>query len=277
MMEAKLFRIGEMAQLFHLSVSSIRHYERLGLLTPEYIDPATGYRYFSTRQFDRFNSIRYLRTLDMPLEEIADFLQNRDVDKIEEKLRVQQQVVAEKQRELARVQRKIENRLHQLNEAQAAVLGRIEEVQLPPCRLFWVDGELTIRDYHDMELPTIHLAHSQQEAVIFLGKVGVGITAGHLEAGEFSRYDGVFLTLDEEDSFAGTPLCLGAERGVRVRFRGSHPEAAAQYRALMEYLHRRCLRPSGFSREITVIDYGFTNDPDKFITEISIPVRSQES
>ena len=39
-----LFQIGDMARLFDLSVSSIRHYEALGLLTPEYIDPATGYR-----------------------------------------------------------------------------------------------------------------------------------------------------------------------------------------------------------------------------------------
>ena len=82
----ELFQIGEMARLFHLSVSSIRHYETLGLVTPERIDPDTGYRYYSVRQFEAFNTIRYLRTLDMPLPEIADFLRNRDVDKIEEKL-----------------------------------------------------------------------------------------------------------------------------------------------------------------------------------------------
>ena len=78
----KLFQIGDMAKLFHLSVSSIRHYEALGLIMPEYIDPDTGYRYYSTRQFEAFNAVLYLRALDMPLSEIADFLQNRDVEKI---------------------------------------------------------------------------------------------------------------------------------------------------------------------------------------------------
>ena len=29
----------------------------------------------------------------------------------------------------------------------------------------------------------------------------------------------------------------------------------------------------GFSREITLIDYGITNDPEKFVTEICIPVK----
>ena len=83
----QLFSIGEMAKIFHLSVSSLRHYEALGLVTPEYVDPSTNYRYYSVRQFEPLNTIRYLRALDMPLTEIADFLQNRDVEAIEEKLR----------------------------------------------------------------------------------------------------------------------------------------------------------------------------------------------
>lgn len=38
----KLFSIGDVAKLFHLSVSSLRHYEDVGLLIPEYIDPDSG-------------------------------------------------------------------------------------------------------------------------------------------------------------------------------------------------------------------------------------------
>ena len=30
---------------------------------------------------------------------------------------------------------------------------------------------------------------------------------------------------------------------------------------------------TGFSREITLIDYGITNDPEKFVTQISITVK----
>ena len=69
----QLFSIGEVARLFHMSVSSLRHYESLGLLSPEYINPDSGYRYYSTRQFEVLNTLRYLRALDMLLPEIADF------------------------------------------------------------------------------------------------------------------------------------------------------------------------------------------------------------
>ena len=81
-------------------------------------------------------------------------------------------------------------------------------------------------------------------------------------------------------------LCLNA-RGCDVTvlpettcaavcFRGSHPEAPAQYARLMDYLRAHALAPADFSREITMIDYGLTSDPDKFVTEIRIPVRAAE-
>ena len=138
MENAGLFSIGQMAKWFHLSQSSIRYYEKSGLLTPEYVDPDTGYRYYSTRQFEVFNTIRYLRALDMPLPQIADFLQNRDVARIEEKLRQQKQEVGRRKQALERIERKIDNRLHQLSDAQALPLGQIEQLESEPCRLFWI-------------------------------------------------------------------------------------------------------------------------------------------
>lgn len=42
MSEKKLFSIGDVARLFHISVSSLRHYENVGLLAPEYTDPSSG-------------------------------------------------------------------------------------------------------------------------------------------------------------------------------------------------------------------------------------------
>lgn len=268
----KRFQIGDVAKLFHLSVSSLRHYEELGLVAPEWIDPDTGYRYYSTRQFEALNTIRYLRVLDMPLAEIADFLQNRDVDKIEEKLRQQREAVMEKQRELQLIQRKIDNRLRQLQEARTSPLNAIQLVHCPPCQIIWIEDSLKIRDFFDMEPPIRRLEESQSEALVFLGKVGVGISPEHLLSDRFERYDGVFLVLDQEDRFQGEAIQLPETDCVSVHFRGSHQEAPEQYRRLMAYIRRRGLEVAGFSREITIIDYGITNDTEKFVTEIKIPV-----
>ena len=268
----ELFRIGEVARLFHLSVSTLRHYERLGLVTPERVDPDTGYRYYSARQFEALNTVRYLRALDMPLEEISDFVHNRDLDNIQAKLRQQRETVARKRAELERVQRKIDARLEQLEEARHCDLDHIRLVEAAPCRIVWVGGSLTIRDYHDMELPVSRLSRDEEEAVVFLGKVGLGLSVQALERGEFDRYDGIFLVLDRADRFAGETVDLPGGRCAQVRFRGSHREAPAQYRRLMDFLAEENLRPAGFAREITLIDYGVTDDPSQFVTEITVPV-----
>ena len=272
MEEQKLFQIGEVARLFHLSVSSLRHYEAAGLLTPEYVDPSSHYRYYSVRQFEVLNTIRYLRALDMPLAEIAAFLKNRDIPVMEEKLRQQKAIVAEKARELKRIERKIDNRLQQLSDAQRSVCGQVRRDRLRPCRIAWVKRPLKIRNALDMEAPIRELEGDRSEAVVFLGKVGVGISAEDLCAGRFDEYDRVFLVLDQEDRFDGETVTLPEAPCVSIRFRGGHAEARTFYERLLSYIRENDLEVAGFSREITMVDYGLTSDTEKFVTEISIPV-----
>ena len=271
---SKLFRIGDIAELFNLSVSTLRHYEKTGLVEPEYIDPQTGYRYYSTRQFEPLNTIRYLRALDMPLPEIADFLKNRDIDIIEEKLQKQKKAVIEKQQKLKLIERKINNRLRQIKDAQNSDFDVIKLVQSHAGRMVLMEGPLKLESMFDMETPIRKLEQSQAQGVVFLGKVGVGISEEHLREGRYEVYDKYFLLLDDEENFVGRVISFPQTLCVSVRFRGSHNEAPQQYRRLNEYIESHGLEINGFSREITMIDYGITSDTEKFVTEISIPVAS---
>lgn len=268
----KLFPIGEVSKLFHISVSSLRHYENIGLLTPEYVSPDSGYRYYSAGQFEVLNTIRYLRALDLPLSEIEDFLKNRDIGLIEKKLRQQKQTVLQKRRELERIERKIDHRLNWLSDAQSVPLDTVSLIRTPACRIVWMDDAMKIDGALDMEAPIRRLDRSDAEAVVFLGKVGLGISAEHLIEGKTRRYDGIFLMLDNEDIYNEDTLTLPEMQCVRLRFCGSHTEAPEHYDKLLAYIADHSLRISEFSREITLIDYGVTNDPEKFVTEICIPV-----
>lgn len=268
-----LFSIGDVAKLFHLSVSSLRHYENVGLVTPEYIAPDSGYRYYGARQFEVLNTIRYLRALDMPLTEIADFLGNRDVERMEEKLLFQKQTVIAKQEKLKRIERKIDNRLRMIADAKNSVFDTVQLIHKNKCRMVWVSDSLKIRGFLNMETPIRKLEQEQAEAVVFLGKVGVGIAVENLKKGCFDCYDGIFLVLDEEDCFVGETTEISETLCVSIRFHGSHAEAPEQYRKLLSYIKSHKLEISGVSREITMIDYGLTGDLSKFVTEISIPVK----
>ena len=271
-----LFSIGEVAKMFHLSVSTLRNYEKIGLVSPAYISSESGYRYYSTEQFEILNMVRYLRTLDMPLCEIESFLKNRDIECMEEKLRQQKKIVIQKQQELKRIEQKIEHQLNRLKDAQSVELDKVTLIKLPETRIVWMDNPLKIEGFLDMEMPIRKLDQSDVEAVVFLGKVGVGISEKHLQTGQIEKYDGAFLVLDQEDIYSGKTSILPETLCVRIRFRGSHPEAAEQYRILLDYIKKKELEIVGFSRELTLIDDGVTSDKEKFVTEICIPVRENK-
>lgn len=155
----------------------------------------------------------------------------------------------------------------------AEPLVEIALIHSPALRLFWIDTALTAPDYSALELSTSRLAAAQAEALVFLGKVGFSVSQEHLNEGSFGQYDGEFLVLDEADRFTGDVIDLPASLCACVRFRGHHAESPAQYRRLMQFIRKEGYTAAGFSREITVIDYGFTTDTEKFVTEIMIPLQ----
>lgn len=268
----KLLQIGEVAKLFHISVGSLRHYESAGLLTPEYVDKSTGYRYYSSRQFEVLNTILYLRVLDMPLSQIADFLKNKDVEVMQEKLLRQKELVHEKKRQLEIIERKIDNRLNRLDEARRSEPGKIRVIDSKPGRIVRIYDSVKLKTHLDLENPIRLLEQKQHKTSVFLGKVGVDISKKHINEEKFDQYDCIFLLLDDEDDFIGKYDILPSEKCVCVRFKGSHEQAAEQYRKLLSYIRENNMTVNGYSREITIIDYGLTNDTEKFVTEIQIPV-----
>ncbi|NJO83074.1 MAG: MerR family transcriptional regulator, partial [Blastochloris sp.] len=68
------YKIGAFAALSRVSAKMLRHYAALGLFTPAYTDPATGYRFYTAEQLPRLNRIIMLKDLGFPLEQIADLL-----------------------------------------------------------------------------------------------------------------------------------------------------------------------------------------------------------
>jgi DNA-binding transcriptional MerR regulator len=62
--------IGRFAQITRLTIKALHIYDAMGLLRPVFVDPDTGYRYYSITQLPLARRIRLLRSIDMPLESI---------------------------------------------------------------------------------------------------------------------------------------------------------------------------------------------------------------
>ncbi|MFC6707015.1 MerR family transcriptional regulator [Flexivirga alba] len=72
--QSSLLTIGAFARLVGLSSSALRFYDDCGLLHPQEVDAASGYRYYSAEQERRASTISRLRGIGLPLHDIRTVL-----------------------------------------------------------------------------------------------------------------------------------------------------------------------------------------------------------
>ena len=75
-------RIGELGQAIGVDIETIRHYEKIGLLSPPARE-ANGYRNYDAAHVERLAFIRHCRALDIPLAEVKrllDFVAHPEAD-----------------------------------------------------------------------------------------------------------------------------------------------------------------------------------------------------
>jgi DNA-binding transcriptional MerR regulator len=109
-----MFLTGEFSQISRVSKRLLHYYDEIGLLKPAYIDPHTGYRYYSASQLPRLNRILALKDLGLALDHIARMMQ-ADVsdEEIHGMLLMKKAEVEQTLREEVQRLRRIEARLRQ--------------------------------------------------------------------------------------------------------------------------------------------------------------------
>lgn len=74
-----MFQIGQFSRLGGISAKQLRAYDELALFRPVWVDPSSGYRYYSPAQLPELRRILALRQLGMPLEEIGALVRGGDL------------------------------------------------------------------------------------------------------------------------------------------------------------------------------------------------------
>src|SRR3954451_21634123 len=71
--------VGEVAALAGVTVRTLHHYDRIGLLSPSG-RTAAGYRQYAPADLDRLHQVLLYRELGLPLEEVATLLDDPSAD-----------------------------------------------------------------------------------------------------------------------------------------------------------------------------------------------------
>ncbi|MCY8544809.1 MerR family transcriptional regulator [Bacillus vallismortis] len=268
----EFFSIGEVSKLFNVKISALRYYDEIGLLKPEHKDEQTNYRYYSTQQFERLDTIKYLRALGLPIHKLLDFFHSQNTNTLLHLLKSQQTEIERKKRELECIEKKISRRIMQIEDAVHTPLGHITKIQLPALRVAYLQHEYILG--HDIEHSLAELrTRLSANKEIFIGKIGLSISAANVKAHQFDKYSSIFMILEDENEETSSEIIFPSREYLQIRFKGSHPEAEPYYKQLLAYMNEHHYEIAGDSIEITLIDYGITNHLDNYVTEILQPIK----
>lgn len=109
---SKMFRIGEISKIFDIPQQTLRYYDKIGLFSPAYINPETGYRYYTLIQLQQLLHIKTLKNINLSISDIKDFgNSNWNLDDLETLLSKQVDYISRSIEELNKLKNGIQSRM----------------------------------------------------------------------------------------------------------------------------------------------------------------------
>jgi DNA-binding transcriptional MerR regulator len=267
-----MYGIGRVARLAQVSVRTLRHYDNLGLLEPSYVDPLTGYRYYTPEQVLRLHRILVLRDLGVPLAQIGPLLDDDvTVEQLRGILRLRQAEARARLAAQSEQLRRVEIRLAQLQEASVADYDVIVK-GLEPMRVVALTEDLESYDEIGAACarlyPRLLAALAQRRVPID----GLSI-ALYEDTGDEARPVRITAALPVpggvtiEDDELTTIELAAVERAATTVVRGDPAQFAGAFRALHQWVDQTGAQATAFERELYIDCDG---PRDTWVTELQV-------
>lgn len=263
----ELIPIGRFSRMTRLSVKALRHYQDVGLLEPALVDESSGYRYYRFSQAIRAETIRILRSVDMPIGEIREVLGAGDTDLALKHLEAHRERLLERLADQTRMLTYLERLIAQE--------GRIVPYEI---KVKEVPDQHVIATRFHTSLATV--ATDFQQAFGRLGAFGIppiGAPFAVLHDVIDEETDGdieicfpVAAPVEAEGDVFGREV--EAARVASTMHIGPYEEVSLAYHAITSWVQEHGHEFAGPPREIYLNDPA-TVDPSEYMTEVQWPIR----
>ena len=269
-----MFTIGDFAHHGRVSVRMLRHYDAIGLLVPEHVDPATGYRHYGAAQLARLNRIVALKDLGFTLAQVATVLdEDLDAAELRGMLRLRrselQQRIAEDRARLTQV----ETRLRIIESEGTMSTPDVVVKSLPAVRV--AELTATADGYQSSSIgPVVSPLFGELDSRLQQAGVAIAGTAiseyEDTPDGSVFIHAGVAVGAEPSPQFDFAIRDLPAvDRAATVVHRGSMDTVDVAWQALGRWIDDNGYRTAGSAREETI---EYTEDPAGWVTELQWPI-----
>lgn len=263
----KYYKIGEISKIYKISSDILRYYDKIGLIIPDYIGE-NGYRYYSKKQIWKLNNIRNLRNIGVGLEDIKEFLDERNISSANNIIEFQLE--------------KIEDKIKKLTELKEELISKLENIEffktfkdfnkpilkfIPKRKVLRSKGNFKQDWEIDFELKILNeKTDYNSDFILTNNEIGATLSKENFLKGDYSTFSETFIINDIKGEIMEEGFFL------TFVFRGSYRESYKYYDYLKAYILNNNLEIIGDIHEIYHIEIHITEDENEFITEIQIPV-----
>jgi DNA-binding transcriptional MerR regulator len=261
--------IGDFARATHLSVKTLRHYHRVGLLEPAMVDPDTGYRYYAIEQIPTAQVIRRFRALEMPLDDIASVLSAPD---LETRDRLISGHLQRLQNELSATQAAVAS-LTDLLRSTESVPPDIRHRTVPATVAAGISETIDITDATSWWQGALGELRATLRAQGLPASGAGGVYANELFSHDRGRAT-LFIPIQRPINEVGrvTQLTIPAAELATTVHEGAPSDLDRAYGALAAYVTRHALGVDGPLREYYVVGPMDTDDESAWRIEVGWPI-----
>lgn len=195
--------IGQMSNLNHVSTQTLRLYDKLGLLKPQFVDDKNGYRYYNIKQSAKFDMIQYMKSLGMSLDDIKKLFDNHDINSIKNILIKKKEQIKKQIKFLKYQERAIEHAIDNYEHYEASPPdGKILVEYINKRYIYCFDSKINFYDF-DLEVYEVILRKLKENLIannlppIYFCNVGSIMHQENLTKGNYNSTK-VFVFVDKD-------------------------------------------------------------------------------
>ncbi|WP_342562284.1 MerR family transcriptional regulator [Paenibacillus sp. FSL R7-0345] len=268
-MTPKYFTTSEIAKTCGVTKHTLFHYDEIGLLKPEFVNPK-GYRYYTLQQCYTLEIISVLKKAGSSLKEIKDFLDNQNTDRFVSLIQQKQRELELELNRMQRIQSFLDGALQMTENAQKAPLDTpaIEEQQAA----YFITTPINpnISDHEYARKFSEHRIYCEEHLIMHELPFWSIVDQEQLQSEEY--YPGHIASKlpgpAQRDNIIVKPQGLYAV----MDHQGGYETLETTYAALKEFIQVSGLVISGAAYEMDLYNYFTEENPDQFVIRISVNV-----
>lgn len=267
--------IGEMAKLRNLTTETLRHYDRIDLFKPQYIDPHSGYRYYSIYQYEILGTIKELRQLGLSTDEIKDYFDERSFNNSLELLTFKHLELVSKLKELTDLEENIREKISYLkqvekeDEDKEVIFRKIKSRKL-------ITLNENINNNLQLCYGVIKLENmlNEKAPILASNRLGIIIKEEDLRLHKFEEPSVIFIVAKNKQRIPKKhQRTVPGGLFACIRYNGellwNRSESLAK---ILNHLDKHGYRIKGDALQIMYVDITITDKPNEIKFEIQVPI-----